>query len=216
MNTLQLVPAGPFRDLEPAPPVAAPCPKPVSWPLLVERVRRADPLALEELYQIFSSGIRFYFWRHLGLQDLDDRVHDAFLAVTQSIQNGEVREPERLMGFVRTVVRRQVATQIELTMNARQTRVSQDMLGTLRDRRATPEDIAIENEHRNLAWRVLSTIPCRDREVLARFYLREQPAGQICRELHLTETQFRLVKSRAKARFGELGRARLARRKAFH
>ncbi len=46
-------------------------------------------------------------------------------------------------------------------------------------------------------------------------YLREQKAEQICSELKLTQTQFRLIKSRAKARFGELGRARLAQRTGF-
>ena len=48
----------------------------------------------------------------LGPQDLDDRVHDTFLVAAQSIQRGELREPDRLMGFVRTIVRRQVAAQI--------------------------------------------------------------------------------------------------------
>ena len=33
---------------------------------------------------------------------------------------------------------------------------------------------------------------------------------EICRDLELTETQFRLIKSRAKARFGEMGKRRLA------
>jgi DNA-directed RNA polymerase specialized sigma subunit len=40
----------------------------------------------------------------------------------------------------------------------------------------------------------------RDREILERFYLREQNAQQICAEMRLTETQFRLFKSRAIAR----------------
>jgi DNA-directed RNA polymerase specialized sigma24 family protein len=44
----------------------------------------------------------------LGPQDLDDRVHDTFLIVVQAISKGDLREPERLMGFVRTVVRRLV------------------------------------------------------------------------------------------------------------
>jgi hypothetical protein len=34
--------------------------------------------------------------------------------------------------------------------------------------------------------------------------------------MNLTETQFRLLKSRAKARFGELGKRRLERRTVVH
>jgi len=164
---------------------------------------------------LFSQGIRFYLWRHLGPQDLDDRVHDAFLAVTQSIQAGELREPERLMGFVRTVVRRQVATQIDNAVHARRNRFSHDVLAVLHDRQNGPEEAAIRKEYQELAMRILRSIPARDREVLIRFYLQEQTAAEICRDMDLTETQFRLIKSRAKARFGELGKARLACRAGF-
>jgi DNA-directed RNA polymerase specialized sigma24 family protein len=47
--------------------------------------------------------------------------------------------------------------------------------------------------------RALRELTPKDREVLERFYMREQSKRQICRELNLTETQFRLLKSRAKA-----------------
>jgi DNA-directed RNA polymerase specialized sigma24 family protein len=57
---------------------------------------------------------------------------------------------------------------------------------------------------------VLRSISPRDREILTRFYLYEQTQEQICREMDLTETQFRLLKSRAKARFAELGRRQLS------
>lgn len=53
------------------------------------------------------------------------------------------------------------------------------------------------------------------REILTRFYLHEQSQEEICSEMALTETQFRLLKSRAKARFGELGKKKLA-HKALH
>jgi RNA polymerase sigma-70 factor (ECF subfamily) len=186
-----------------------------TWGRMVERVRAAEPAALEELYELFSKGIRFHLWRRLGAQDLDDRVHDAFLMVTQSIQRGELRDPERLLGFVRTVVRRLIATHIDQAVRSRRSRFSHEMLACLHDRRIGPEEAAIQQEYQQVARRLLRSIPARDREVLIRFYLDDQPAGRICREMDLTETQFRLIKSRAKARFGELGRARLAQRTGF-
>jgi DNA-directed RNA polymerase specialized sigma24 family protein len=67
----------------------------------------------------------------------------------------------------------------------------------------------------DLAMRVLNSLPWREREVLTRFYLKEQSPRQICRDMNFTETQFRLIKSRAKGRFTELGRARFARREGF-
>jgi RNA polymerase sigma-70 factor (ECF subfamily) len=181
-----------------------------SWGRLVDLVRAGDSAGLEELYGVFAKGIRFFLLRQIGPQDLDDKVHDVFLIITQSIQRGELREPERLMGYVRTIVRRQVAAHIETAVKCRRNHRTIDMVTTLSDRDPDPERAVIARECREVAMRVLNGLPVRDREVLVRFYLREQKADQICRELGLTETQFRLIKSRAKARYGKLGQRRLA------
>jgi RNA polymerase sigma-70 factor (ECF subfamily) len=193
-----------------APALAAP-----DWSTLVERVRAAEPAALEELYHLFSKGMRFYLYRHLGPQDLDDKLHDIFLIITQSIQKGELREPERLMGFVRTILRRQVAGHIDDAVRERRQQTNSELIAALRDHRPNPEGAVIERQQKELAMRLLGSIPRRDREVLIRFYLREQKAPQICRDMDLTDTQFRLIKSRAKARFAELAKARLSRRTGF-
>ncbi|MGA2723271.1 MAG: sigma-70 family RNA polymerase sigma factor [Bryobacteraceae bacterium] len=185
------------------------------WSGLVEQIRNGDSSALEQMYRIFSTGIRFYLCRQLGPQDLDDKVHDVFLIIVQSIQKGELREPERLMGYVRTIVRRQVAAQIDDNVKARRNQADLDFGMTLSDHHPNPERSAIEHQNAELAMRVLNSLPKRDREVLARFYLEEQPPARICREMDLTETQFRLIKSRAKARFGELGKTRFSRRNGF-
>jgi putative toxin-antitoxin system antitoxin component (TIGR02293 family) len=50
----------------------------------------------------------------------------------------------------------------------------------------------------------LNALPARDRDVLIRFYVDAQPSAEICKVLGLTESEFRLIKSRAKARFARL------------
>ena len=57
---------------------------------------------------------------------------------------------------------------------------------------------------------VLRDCSRRDREILTRFYLLEQSQEQICKEMDLNDTQFRLLKSRAKQRFSDEGRRRMA------
>lgn len=183
-----------------------------SWPGLVQRIRAEDPSGMEDLYRVFSKGIRFHLYRHFGPQDLDDKVHDAFLVIVQAIRRGDVREPERLMGYVRTVVRRQVAAHIQSVVEARRNYTELDLGVSLRDHQPNPEHAVIRRENLELALRILNGIPRRDREVLTRFYLSEQTPRQICGDLALTETQFRLIKSRAKARFGQLGKRCLSRR----
>ena len=128
---------------------------------------------------------------------------------------GRLREPDRLMGYVRTVLRRQVAMHIDHAVTARRNQLSIDPSMTLSDHHPDPERRVIEQENQEVALGMLGSLPKRDREVLVRFYLGEQTPEQICRDMNLTETQFRLIKSRAKARYGELGRRRFSQRSGF-
>jgi len=183
-----------------------------AWVDLVERIQSGQTDGMEELYGLFSRGIRFYLCRQLGPQELDDKVHDTFLVVVQAIRRGELREPQRLMGFVRTIVRRQVAAHIDRVVQSRKEQTELDSSIRVPDPRGNPEETAIFHQRNDLIRRVLAELSERDQEILTRFYLQEQDQDQICQEMALSETQFRLLKSRAKARFGELGRKKLAHR----
>ena len=178
---------------------------------LVGRIRADDQSALEELYRLFWRGIRFYLCRQLGPQELEDKVHDTFLIVVQAIQRGDLREPERLMGFVRTIVKRQVAASIEHAVQSRRDIQSLEQGSAVSDSGESPEESVISGQRMEIMRSVLRSISTRDSEILTRFYLLEQTQEEICMEMKLSETQFRLLKSRAKARFGELGRRKLIR-----
>lgn len=182
----------------------------VNWADLVERIRVGDATGMEQLYRIFSRGVRFYFYRQLGSQDVEDKVHDVLLIVVQAIRNGSLREPERLMGYVRTIVRYQVAGHIHHTVQTRKQQIDLDTHGMVADSRQDPERAALLQQRAEIMMRALQSISERDRDILTRFYLLEQPQGQICKEMNLTDTQFRLIKSRAKAKFGVLGRREIA------
>ena len=184
----------------------------VDWQILVDKIHGGDQAGMEELYRLFSRGVRYYLCRQLGPQELDDKVHDAFLIVVQAIQRGELREPERLMGFVRTVVKRQVAAYIENAVQRRRDSHAIEQGESIYDGSETPEESLISRQRVEIMEAVLGSISKRDREVLTRFYLLEEPQEKICAEMNLSETQFRLLKSRAKARFGELGKRQLTRR----
>ena len=181
----------------------------VDWAALVERIHGGDDSAMEELYRIFAKGVRFYLCRQLGGQEIDDKIHDTFLIVVKAIRRGDLREPERLMGFVRTVLRRQVAAHIDHLVHRRRDHINLDVGAHVADARRNPEQVAAFREKMALMVEVLEEMSERDRNILTRFYLQEQSQEQICKEMTLTETQFRLLKSRAKARFGEMGQRKL-------
>jgi RNA polymerase sigma-70 factor, ECF subfamily len=181
----------------------------VDWHDLVARIHNGDNSGMEELYRLFARGIRFYLCRQLGMQELDDKVHDTFLIVVQAIQRGDLREPDRLMGFVRTVVRRQVAAHIDQVVHSRRDELHLDVGVRVADRHRNPEQDMACKQKTEFMREILRQLSDRDREILTRFYLHEETQDEICAGMNLTETQFRLLKSRAKARFGELGKRRL-------
>jgi RNA polymerase sigma-70 factor (ECF subfamily) len=181
----------------------------VEWSTLVAQIKAGEDAGMEQLYKLFSRGIRYYLCRQLGPQELEDKVHDTFLIVVNAIRRGDLREPERLMGFVRTVVRRQVAAYIEQAVHMRREQADLESGIAVADRKQNPEQEAILRQKTELMRNVLQCLSQRDRDILVRFYLKEQSQEQICREMSLTETQFRLLKSRAKAKFGEIGRKKL-------
>lgn len=182
----------------------------VEWATLVSQIQSGDDAGMEHLYRLFSRGIRYYLCRQLGPQELEDKVHDTFLIVVNAIKRGDLREPERLMGFVRTVVRRQVAAYIEQAVHNRREQADLETGIAVADRKQNPEQEAMVRQKNELMKSALEALSKRDRDILVRFYLQEQSQEQICREMSLTETQFRLLKSRAKAKFGEIGRKKLA------
>jgi RNA polymerase sigma-70 factor (ECF subfamily) len=178
------------------------------WTATVDRIRAGDPLAMTELYAVFTRGIRYLLLRSLGVEEVDDRVHDCFLIVAEAIRSGELRDPARLMGYVRTVVRRHIAASIEDAINRRRTTVEfEDSVFSVSDWKNNPEQNLLARQRAEIARRVFRGVSGRDREILRRFYLLEQPQELICREMGLSYNQFRLLKSRAKARFGKLGQS---------
>lgn len=182
----------------------------IDWVALVNRIQANEESGLEELYTLFSRGIKFLLIRQLGRQDIEDRLHDTFLTVVQAVQRGELREPERLMGFVRTIVRRQIAAYFEKHSVRRREELVIDNLTRIADVQVSPEEKAIVGQNAEIMEQLLRDSSHRDREILTRFYLHEQTQEEICEAMEISETQFRLLKSRAKARFAEEGRRRVA------
>jgi RNA polymerase sigma-70 factor (ECF subfamily) len=182
------------------------------WTPLVERIRQGDRDAVGELYEQLLPGLRFYFVNRLGRDAASDAAHSVFLRAVEQTAEGDLREPEALPGYMRTMAARYVCAQIEQRQREQWQSLTPLMESRLSDGRKGPESEYGQQERLTLALKVLRGMSEREREILTRFYLYEQTQEQICREMGLTETQFRLLKSRAKARFGQKGQQQLRRR----
>jgi len=153
------------------------------------------------LYDCISRGLRPHLARQLKPQDIEDKLHDIYVEVLPAICQGRLRNPERLMGFVRTVARRKLAAYIERAALNRSHQVEFESAFWLASPRRCPLREVIFQEHRVILNRTLAQLSSRERDVLFRFYIQDQDQMQICAEMSLTQTQFRLLKWRSKARF---------------
>jgi RNA polymerase sigma-70 factor (ECF subfamily) len=178
----------------------------INWIELVAQIQAGDAAGSVGLYRIFSRGLRFFVLREIGTQDCDDRVHEILVIVLGSIRKGQLRDPQCLMAFVWTVAHRQIASTIRERTVSRQKDLDLQSGSHIVEQRNNPETEILSRERMEIARNALANLSPRYREVLARFYLHEQSQEQICREMGLTATQFRLAKSRAKAQFGEVGK----------
>jgi len=172
---------------------------------LVEKVRLGS--GLEDLYGV-AKGFTFFLMRQLGKDDLQDKVHDVFVATAQAIRRGKLRDPERLIPFVTKVTRFYTYSQIERRTQNRRVEGSLEH-ANVPDSRVNLELTAYRKQKIRIVRDILHSMSDRDCDVLRRFYLQEQSKEQICEEMQLTKTQFRLLKSRAKSKFAKLGASKL-------
>jgi RNA polymerase sigma-70 factor (ECF subfamily) len=182
------------------------------WATLVQQVIDEDVQGVETLYRELQ-GFHRHFQRKLGRTQGDDAYHDLILDLTRQIRRGCLREPERLLGYVRAVAQRKEALCIRTAAFCRNKEVDVDTAFGLASPNNDPERTTIRHEYVDIARRILLALPTRDREILLRFYVRGEHPDQIQQELSLTPTQFRVVKSRAKQRFTSMCQARLEGRK---
>src|SRR5580700_9237893 len=118
----------------------------VDWSVVVDQIRQGDPAGEEALYQNLAGGARLFLQRRLGSLDIDDKVHDLFLTIVDAIRRGEIREPERLMGFVRTVLYRLLNQEVSRIIKSRETTAGMEAAGELSGSWPNPEQQTLANE----------------------------------------------------------------------
>jgi len=177
---------------------------------LVEMIRKKNPAALEELYGLVKN-FTYFLMRQLGAEELQDNLHDVYVTVAQAITAGKLRDPERLTAFLTTVARFYTYTQIERRVQTRNRLTGLENIDVAD--RSNLERRAYEKQKFTLVREILSQMPMLDREILRRFYFEDQTKEQICREMNLTPTQFRNIKSQAKLALTQLGLRMLTRQR---
>ena len=167
---------------------------------IVQRIRYGDSAACEELYPKVLQLLKSSCKSRLVPDESEDRVQDTYIAVLKAIQNGGLRKPEKLGAFIRVIGHRQYCAYIQRRTKSRSSQSENEQFEFSCRSRFDPECDVLGKERRSFAQGVLAQLAPREREILVRFYVRDESPDWICKEMNLTSTQFRLLKWRAKAK----------------
>ena len=177
---------------------------------LLISIQEGDRSAESEFCELLQPGLRLIAQRRANTQDSEDIAQEATIAVLKAARAATITSSD-VAAFARSVVHNMCCTKVRLLSRARLQGSAHD-LAVVPSPHSTPEELARERQSLSIAGRVLAELNPQQREILRRFYLDEQTPEQICQDLGLTPTQFRLAKSRAMSRFGEMGRLHLMRK----
>ena len=177
---------------------------------LVRRIQAGDPAAEGELVARFSRGLLLMLRRLVQNPALADDLHqETFALVLGKIRRGEVREPERLAGFIRSTARN-----LFIADRRKEARYSSLDGGREEDEGARPEladrgpaplDRVLAGEEARQVRRLLDELRYdRDRQLLLRFYVSDDSKEEICADLGVEPERFHQVLFRARERLREL------------
>ncbi len=176
------------------------------------RIAAGDPGAEERLVRTFGRPVALLLDRHTnGRPEAEDLFQDTFRIALEKLRRGELREPEKLPGFLAQLARN-LAIEHYRKAARRRTETAGDTLAEVAA--AAPGQLGdiLEREHRALVRQVIAELGTeRDRQVLLRFYIAEEDRERIAGDLGLSGLQFNRVLHRARQRYRELLAARTAR-----
>jgi RNA polymerase sigma factor (sigma-70 family) len=160
---------------------------------LVERVRRRDGPAEEELVQLFSDRIAFLIRaRTRDPEAARDLTQDVLMAVVLALRNGHLRESERLAAFVYGTAR-------NLINNYLRSRSRLPRADSIDDdvHIADSQNPFDDTERTALVRNALDVLDSIDRRILLLTLVEGLKPGEIAARLGLTSEVVRTRKSRA-------------------
>jgi len=172
---------------------------------LVKRIIAGDSAAEEEVVRRYNQGVAIIIDQIVRSRSVTEDVsQDTFKIVLAKVRRGDLREPERLSGFVCSVARNTALDYVRRTRHLK----NQEAIGNaeqIPDPAPSQLDQVLRQERAKVVRQLINELKQkRDRDLLLRYYVAEEEKDKICADLGLTRAQFNNVISRATARFKEL------------
>jgi RNA polymerase sigma-70 factor (ECF subfamily) len=172
---------------------------------LVSRIREGDRQAEAELVERYSLGVMIIIRRVVRDTMAAEDIHqEGFRIVLEKIRRGDVREPEKLSGFVCGVARNLVIDHFRRATRQENNAVIDEAVSIPHPAPDQLQEL-LRKEKADLVRQVLKGMSNeRDIQALYRFYIADDDKEQICADLGLTSLHFNRVLHRARERFREL------------
>jgi len=170
---------------------------------LVRRIIDDDRAAEAELIAIFKDRVSHIIRRIANNTSMaEDFSQDTLFTVIKKIRNGDLQQPESLGFFIASVARNHALEQMRLIRR----RTSEDLEHAehIPDPSPTPLEQLQTSEKLKEIREVIDQLIPRDRTLILRFYINEEPKDVICADLGLTSEQFDRVVHRARKRLKAL------------
>jgi RNA polymerase sigma-70 factor (ECF subfamily) len=173
---------------------------------LVRRILSGEPAAEAELVQRFSRALSFLLRRLTRDEAVaEDLYQETFRLVIEKVRKGELREAERLPGFVSSMARNLFLGSVRRGGRRQKWHGDSEAAETAPD--PAPGQLArlLAKEKAAAVRGVLAELKNdRDREILLRFYISGEDKEAICLDLGLSDLHFNRVLFRARQRYKEL------------
>ncbi len=183
-------------------------PRPGADPMadLVRRILSGEPEAETELVQRFSRALKFLLGRLTRDEAAaEDLYQETFRLVIEKVRRGELREAERLPGFVSSLARNLFLGSVRRGGRRQKWEGDPEATETAPDPAPGQLQKLLARERSALVRQVLAELKNdRDREILSRYYIADQDKDVICRDLELSDLHFNRVLFRARQRYKEL------------
>lgn len=148
--------------------------------------------------------MQVFLQRRIDNDAAQDLLQRTFLQAIKKIRSEGLDDPGNLGGYLyRTACK--LATAYWRGELAHRMETDGELLAGIQDEAQSPEELLDHDLNARIVRELMSKLPVpRDREVLERFYLREESRVVIRESMHLTELQFNQVLWRARQRFAEI------------
>ena len=168
---------------------------------LVSRVKSSEPAAEAEMVERYSRGLRYLLRRKIrNTQLAEDLLQETWAIALVKIREKGLDNPGRLAGYLAGIANN-LAIGEQRRVHRQRTAVNSEIVALIPDESESPFRQAARAEICKQVQEILGDLKKeRDREILQRFYVREEDKASICQRLGVDSVHFNRVLYRARQR----------------